>query len=173
MDILYNVDEKYLQAVEELNYGELPNALHYFNAIVSTDPEHARAHFQLGWLYYYKFKDYQTAGYYFKKCIVLDPLFPDTYVHYLRLLITLNMHQTISQTADKALVTPGVCEACVYEQLGNYEEKRQNLAAAKQHYQKAALAATDKNEHKDLQDDIKRISAKQTANKQMVYAYHE
>jgi len=27
MDILYTVEEKYLQAVEELNYGELPKAL--------------------------------------------------------------------------------------------------------------------------------------------------
>lgn len=33
MDILYTVDEKYLQAVEELYYGELPKALHFFTRL--------------------------------------------------------------------------------------------------------------------------------------------
>ena len=69
MDILYTVEEKYLQATEELNYGELPKALHLFNEIINADPEYARAYYQLGCFYHYQFKNYQTAGYYYKKCI--------------------------------------------------------------------------------------------------------
>jgi len=168
MDFLYNADEKYLQALEELRYGELPKALYYFNAIVDADPANARACFQLGWLYFYKFKNYQTAGYYFKQCLEIDPLFPDAYVHYLKLLITLNMHKTINATAEKALSIPGVCEACIYEQLGNYHEKLQEFKEAKQYYQKAELAATDKDEHNSLGDDIKRVLAKQKTKKKLL-----
>lgn len=173
MDILYTADEKYLQALEELRYGELSKALHYFNAIVDSDPANARAHFQLGWLYFYKFKNYQTAGYYFKQCLELEPAFPDTYVHYIKLLITLNMHNTISQTAEKALLVPGVCEACIYEQLGNYEEKRRNLDAAKQYYKDAAQAATDNDEHDNLRDDIKRVAKKLKAKKKTTVTHQE
>ena len=173
MDILYNVDERYLQAVEELKYGELPKALHYFNAIVETEPDHARAYYQLGCFYFYQFKNYQTAGFYFKKCIDLEPQFPDVYIHYLKLLITLKMHKAISATADKALSISGVCEACIYELLGNYAEKNQDLAAAKAHYQKAVLASTDQKDHTDLQDHIKRVATKQNAKMKIVYALQD
>ena len=69
MDILYTVEEKYLQAVEELNYGELPKALHLFHEIVNAEPAYARAYYQLGSIYHYHFKNFQSAGYYYKKCI--------------------------------------------------------------------------------------------------------
>lgn len=89
MEFLYTMDEKYLQAIEELYYGELPKAMHLFNEIVQADPEYARAHYQLGSCYFYQFKNYQTAGYYYKKCIELEPAFPDVYEHYLKLLMVL------------------------------------------------------------------------------------
>jgi tetratricopeptide (TPR) repeat protein len=173
MDILYNVDERYLQAVEELMYGDLPKALHYFSAIIDTDPDHARAHYHVGCCYYYHFKDYQTAGYYFKKCIELEPGFPDVYSVYLKLLITLKIHKAIYPTADKALLIPGVNEAEIFETLGNYAEKNQDLVKAKEHYQKAAAATTDQNHHRGIKDHIIRVADKQNAKRKVVYAYQD
>ncbi|GAB3931619.1 tetratricopeptide repeat protein [Mucilaginibacter myungsuensis] len=173
MDILYNVDELYLQALDELNYGETPKAMHYFNTIIGKDPDYARAYYQLGHLYFYEFKNYQTAGFYLKKCIELDPNFPDVYVHYLKLLITLKMQKSIQQTADKAITTPGVCHACIYEQLGAYAEQCLDLVTAEVHYQKAAALATDPDEADDLQKHIKRVSGKVKAKQKMVYSYND
>ncbi|MFP5079764.1 hypothetical protein [Pedobacter sp. JCM 36344] len=44
MEILYFVEVKYLQAVEELKYGRLSKALHYFNTILDIDAGYARAY---------------------------------------------------------------------------------------------------------------------------------
>lgn len=171
MDILYTVDERYLQAVEELNFGELPKALHYFNQILEIDPEYARAYYQIGNFYYYQFKDYQAAGYYLKKCITLNPLFPDVYVHYLKLLIALKMHQPIIGLAEKALHVPGVCQAEIYELLGNYAEQQGNFQEAEQRYQRALLATVEIQEDNSLSDHIKRVGLKIASKKKMIYSY--
>jgi tetratricopeptide (TPR) repeat protein len=171
MDILYTVEEKYLQAVEELHYGELPKALHMFHEIINSDAEYARAHYQLGCFYQYHFKNYQSAGYYYKKCIELEPQFPDVYVHYLKLIVTLKMHKLVHHVADKALLVHGVCKADIYECLGAYAEEQQNFVQAIVQYKKASLIVANQSEHSLFQDHIKRISDKQNANQNMVYAY--
>ena len=171
MDILYTVDEKYLQAIEELNYGELPKALHLFNEIINADPEYARAYYQLGCFYYYQFKNYQTAGYYFKKCIALEAEFPDVYAHYLDLLITLKMYQSVQPVAQKALAVPGVCKAEVYGRLGLNAEIQQDFVLAKEQYKLAVLAAASDIDHNLFKDHLKRVDDKLQTNKKMVYAY--
>ncbi|TDQ06229.1 tetratricopeptide repeat protein [Pedobacter metabolipauper] len=171
MEILYTVDEKYLQAVDELTFGELPKSLHLFNEIIDIDPNYARAHYQLGYCYFYEFKNYQTAGYHFKKCVDLDPVFPDSYVDYLKLLVTLKMDKAISTTAEKALLVPGVALGEVHELLGKYAEQQQDFVAAKEHFEKAILVTTDQTEYGTFQDHIKRISAKQNSKAKIMYTY--
>ncbi len=173
MDILYTVEEKYLQAIEELNYGELPKALHLFNEIINADPEYARAYYQLGCFYHYQFKDYQTAGYHYKKCIDLEPTFPDVYEHYLKLVVTLEMHKLINIIADKAIAVPGVSKASIHESLGLYEERQQRFVEAAVHYKKAALSTASQSDHNLFNDHLKRITDKQKSSQQMVYAYQE
>lgn len=173
MEILYTVDEKYLQAIEELSVGELPKALHLFNEIIDTDPNYARAHYQLGYCYFYEFKNYQTAGYHFKKCIDLDPAFPDNYIDYLKLLVILKMHKTISLTAEKAFLIPGVPVIELYELLGNYAEQQQDFTAAKGQYEKAMLVTTSQAEYESFEGHIKRVSAKQKSKEKVTYIYKE
>lgn len=173
MDILYTIEEKYLQAIEELYYGELPKALHYFNEIINIDPDYARAHYQLGSCYQYQFKNFQTAGYHYKKCIELEPEFPDVYEHYLKLAVTLQMHTLIRKIAEKALLIPGVNKALIYEGLGLYEEQQYHLEAAKEHYKKAAEIAVSPPDLSQFTDHLKRIKEKQTANQKMQYTYQE
>lgn len=171
MEFLYTMDEKYLQAIEELYYGELPKAMHLFNEIVQADPEYARAYYQLGSCYYYQFKNYQTAGYYYKKCIQLEPSFPDVYEHYLKLLIVLKMQKSIEQIEQQALATPGVRQDQIYKHLGLYAEEQQNYAKARTYFQKTASVAPTSEVHSEAKEHLDRIAAKQKAKQQMVYAY--
>ncbi|MHA4896864.1 tetratricopeptide repeat protein [Pedobacter sp. PWIIR3] len=173
MDILYTVEEKYLQAVEELNYGELPKALRLFNEIIHSEPNYARAYYQLGSLYYSHFKDYQTAGYHFKKCIEMDEMFPEVYEHYLRLLITLKMHKSVKQIADKALSIPGVCKADIYQSLGLYAEELQDFSSAKENYRLALFAATCQTDHTAYEEHIKRVINKQQTMDRVRYTFQE
>lgn len=169
MDIYTTVEEKYLQAVEELNWGELPKALQYFNELIAFDPDYARGYFQLGDLYQYHFKDFKTAGYYYKRCIELDADFPEVYEPYLKLVITLKMHKLVKQVADKALRIAGVCEAHIYESLGLHAEQQQNFAEAANYFKKAELFNAAQDEQSVLIEHQNRVKSKMNSAKAMIY----
>jgi Tfp pilus assembly protein PilF len=171
MDILYAVEEKYLQAMDELHYGETPKALHLLKEIIASDDTYARAYYSIGVIYHHHLKDFKAAGYYYQTSLALDEWFPDLYEDYLKLLVCLRLHKTIEQISARAMEVPGVRLTKIYETLGLYEEQRLNFDVAKQHYQKAALIAVADKEHGTLQDHLKRVSGKLKHNQKMVYAY--
>src|ERR1700744_4934667 len=108
MDTYHTIEEKYLQAIDELNYGDSPKALQILNEIVAHDPTYARAHYQLGLIHYYNIEDYNAAGYHLKTCTELEPNFPDVYYHYLKLIVFLNKSKLVASVAAQASKTPGV-----------------------------------------------------------------
>jgi tetratricopeptide (TPR) repeat protein len=160
MDTYYTIEEKYLQAVDELNYGETPKALNLLNELIANDPLYGRAHFQLGKIYYYDFKDYQTAGYHFKTCMELDPLFPDNYFHYLSLVIFLRMEKQVNAVAAESLKVPGVDASSIYELLGLYAEKNKEWNKASEAYRKAFMEATIKEQLESTEQSIARVKLK-------------
>jgi len=161
MDIYYTIDEKYLQAVEEYQYGETPKSLQLLNEIITAEPLYARAYYQLGLIYYYQLKDYQQAGYCFKTCAELEPSFPDVYVHYLKLLAFLNMEKVLQAASAKALQTPGVDQCNVYLLLGKHAEKTRQLNTARIYYEQAYAVATRKAAMEYIEESLERLDAKQ------------
>jgi len=170
MDNYYTIEEKYLQAVDELAYGETPKGMRMLNEIIVNEPLYARAHFQLGKIYYYDIKDYQAAGYYFQTCAELEPLFPDVYIPYLELLVFLNMEKKAGDIVPKALSVPGVDASAVYKQLGLFNEKNKNWKAALQAYHDAFMEVTAKDEKSDIEDSIVRVQQK--LRRSTSYQYH-
>lgn len=160
METYYTIEEKYLQAVEELKYGDTPKSLQLLNEIVANDPLYARAHFQLGKIYYYDLNDYQTAGFHFKTCNELEPNFPDVYFHYLHLLQFLHMDKQFETIRQKAVTVPGVNLASVYLIAGLLAERHKDWAAANSSYRNAFLEVTDKSQKEEIEDSIKRINQK-------------
>lgn len=170
MDTYYTIEEKYLQAVDEINYGENPKGLKLLNEIINNDPLHARAHYQLGKIYYYEIKDYQAAGYHFKTCAELEPTFPDVYFHYLHLIVFLNMEKKINEVAAKALTIPGVGAASIYNLLGLFAEKNKNWTNAMQAYRNAFIEVFDKKQQEDIENSIYRV--KQKMQQSNTYQYY-
>ncbi len=160
MNTYYTIDEKYLQAVDKLSYGRTPKALQLFNEIVSNDPLYAKAHYQLGKIYYYDLEDYQAAGYHFKICMELEPGFPGNYYHYLNLAVFLNMQKLVKAIAEKALDVPGVDVADIYELLGLSAEKNKELEKALAAYNNAFDTVTNKTDKRKIEESIERINAK-------------
>lgn len=169
MDTYYTLEEKYLLAVEELKYGETPKSLQLLNEIISNDPLHARAHFQLGKIYYYDLNDYQTAGFHFKTSNELEPNFPDVYFHYLHLLQFLQMEKNFEAVKAKALTVPGVNLASIYLLSGLVAEHHKNWTAATAHYRNAFLEVTDKALKEEIEESLKRVSQK--VRKSQAYNY--
>ncbi|RFZ84852.1 hypothetical protein DYU05_04390 [Mucilaginibacter terrenus] len=165
MDTYYTIEEKYLQAVDELAYGETPKALHLLNRIVGDEPMYARAHHLLGKIYYYDLKDYQTAGYHFKTCMELEPSFPDNYIHYLSLVVFLQMDKQVDAVSARALTTPGVDTATVYEQLGLYAEKKKLWSKAKKAYRDGHMEALTKAQRDEFEEAFDRVKQKKKASK--------
>jgi tetratricopeptide (TPR) repeat protein len=170
MDTYYTIEEKYLQAVDELSFGETPKGLNLLNEIISNDPLYARAHYQLGIIYYYEIKDYQTAGYHFKTCMELEPSFPDNYTHYLDLLVFLNMEKQVATISIKALNTPGADAAGIYNLLGLFYEKNKQWIKALDAYQKAFMEVTENQEKTDIEQSLKRVRSKMQQTQ--AYTYH-
>jgi tetratricopeptide (TPR) repeat protein len=151
MDTYYTIEEKYLQAVEEVCYGESPKALNLLNTIIENDPFYARAHYQIGKLYYYELKDYKTAGYHFKTCIALESLFPDVYFHFLQLVVFMNMEIEVEQLILKALQVPGIDKASILELQALFFEKNKKWAKALETYHLAFFEATNKNQLENIE----------------------
>jgi len=160
MNTYYTIEEKYLQAIDKISYGKTPKALKLLNEIISNDPLYARAHHQLGMIYYYEIKDYQIAGYHFKTCMELEPSFPDNYTHYLDLLVFLNMEKLVNTISTKALNTQGVDAAGIYDLLGLFYEKNKQWTKALDAYQKAFMEVTENNEKVDIELSLKRVQSK-------------
>ncbi|NHA07247.1 hypothetical protein G7092_25840 [Mucilaginibacter sp. HC2] len=160
MNTYYTIEEKYLQAIDKISYGKTPKALKLLNEIISNDPLYARAHHQLGMIYYYEIKDYQTAGYHFKTCMELEPSFPDNYTHYLDLLVFLNMEKLVNTISTKALNTQGADTAGIYDLLGLFYEKNKQWTKAQEAYQKAFMEVTDNKEKADIEMSLNRVRSK-------------
>ncbi|HVW95087.1 MAG TPA: hypothetical protein VHA56_03880 [Mucilaginibacter sp.] len=160
MNTYYTIDEKYLRAVDKLSYGKTSRALQLLNEIVSNEPLYAKAHFQLGKIYFYDVQDCQAAGYHFKTCMELDASFPDNYHHYLRLVVFLNMEKLAEKVAAKALTVPGVHKADIYELLGLLDENNERFEQALAAYQQAFKAVTSKTHRLNLEAGISRVELK-------------
>jgi len=160
MDTYYTIEEKYLQAVEEVSYGESPKAFQLLKEIIENDPLYARAHFQLGKIYYYEIKDYQTAGYHFKTCMDLEPSFPDNYFHYLSLLIFLKMEKQVDLIIKKALSIAGVNAASIYDLQGLFFEKKKCFTQALTAYQNALNETTGKAQKEEIEESLDRVKEK-------------
>ena len=169
MGIYLTIEERYLKALDKLSYGRNPKALQLLNAIVAEDPFYARAHYQLGKLYYYEMNDYQAAGYHFKTCTELEPSFPDVYFHYLHLLVFLNMERHVVLVKDKALLVPGVCAACIYDLEGLFAEKKKDWPKAAEAYRHALMEATCKYEKDNIEQSIERVKTKKRLTKKYNY----
>ncbi|MGN6181787.1 MAG: tetratricopeptide repeat protein [Mucilaginibacter sp.] len=170
MDTYFTIEEKYLQAVDELSYGETPKGLRLLNEIINSDPTYARAHYQLGRIFFYDIKDYQAAGYHFQTCAELEPSFPDVYEPYLELLVFLKMERKAAEIAAKALAVAGVSASAVYKQLGLLHEMHRQWNLALQAYRDAFMEVTDKGEKHEIEDHITRV--RQKMQRGASYQYH-
>jgi tetratricopeptide (TPR) repeat protein len=170
MDTYFTLEEKYIQATEEMNYGEPAKALKLFNELLDIEPDYARTYFQLGKIYYYYIQDYQSAGYYFSRCTELEPKFPDVYIPYIQLLVSLNMTNRAKQVTAYALNVPGINAGTIYEQLGLLAEKNLRLEESLENYNKGLLMSICKDETESIGDAIKRVKNKILTKGK--YAYH-
>jgi tetratricopeptide (TPR) repeat protein len=169
MDIYHTIEEQYLQTIDELSFGETTKALQILNDIIGREPGYARAHYQLGMIFYYEIKDYQTAGYHFRLCTQFEPAFPNVYYHFMHLLVFLNRTAQIGLLKEKALETPGVEFSAIYYLMGLHAEKNKNWIESQNFYHKGLMVCTSKSEKDDIMEGIERVGYKQQQSQKYHY----
>ncbi|WP_207534820.1 tetratricopeptide repeat protein [Desertivirga arenae] len=170
MDIYCTPEERYIQALEELRYGETAKSLQLFNQLLLAESSYARAYYQLGIIHYHYIKDYQAAGYYFEQCIALESNFPDAYQEFIKLLVFLNMPKKAKQIIADALVVRGIDKAFIFEQLGLLEEKNQQWKHALEAFAKAFMYALKKEKADELKETMERVKDKISGTAKFVYS---
>jgi tetratricopeptide (TPR) repeat protein len=163
MNIYYTIDERYLKAIEKLNYGNIPKAKLLLEEILEEEPGYGKAHFHLGCIYYEYLVEYPLAVKHMELALQFEPEFPDVYHRYLWMLNELGCHEKLVSLAQKALHVRGICKACVYLELGNSHEKNRNWALALESYQEAYLQALSEYDLNRSKNGAERVTEKRRA----------
>ncbi|WP_129716077.1 hypothetical protein [Pedobacter sp. SYP-B3415] len=173
MDTLLSVEEKYLQVLEEIWYGEVPKAFRLLNEILAAEPDYARAHFQMGVLQHEHFRDLRTAGYHYQQCVALDPQFPDVYLPYLKLSTEMDMPKLAQSLGEQALKVPGTNRFMICRHMARTAEQKRQYGDAKQLMKEALRYAQEPDQEKEVLDQLKALNTKMKGSAPFIYRLEE
>jgi tetratricopeptide (TPR) repeat protein len=159
-NIYYTIDEKYLKAVQKMDFGNNSKAKLLLEEILEDEPAYGKAHYRLACIYYFELQEYDRAIYHFDLTMRFTPSFPLLYVHYLQLLNFLDRHEQLKSLAVKALQVEGVCKSCVMSELGLSYEKQQSFKKAGKYFREAWLHAASGCDKEDIESHIERVNKK-------------
>src|SRR5689334_16522217 len=133
----YLAEQYFMEAMELMSDWKFAEAKEKLEEIVDMEPGYGRAHFRLGWLYYFKFYDYERANYHLRLAIKFSPEFPVSYYTYAFLLNEINHLGAMKTHAARALAVRGVDASIIYNELAKTFELNGNYAEAICNYRNA------------------------------------
>ncbi|HNR21073.1 MAG TPA: hypothetical protein PKN75_02315 [Bacteroidia bacterium] len=156
----YLAEQYFIEATELINCWSFADAKKKLEEIIEVEPGYGRAHYQLGWLYFYKFRDYETANYHLRLAIKLSPEFPTTYYTYAYLLNEINHPVALQKHAAKALTVRGIDTPVIYNELAKSFELNGNYSEAICHYRKALKFTLCHEQIGEIEKHIERVKMK-------------
>ncbi len=124
-----NITETYyLKALNHYPHN-LEDCIENLNYALSYDAEYAPALCLMGRLYTQEIKNFNVAGDFFDRALAADFTYSETYIHYAKLLLTLEKPDELSKLLEQAFKVPGIDKSDLYhtkaiamEQKGKFEE---------------------------------------------------
>jgi tetratricopeptide (TPR) repeat protein len=168
-ELFYTIDEKYLCAADEICCTNFAKAKIMLEQILDEEPAYAKAHYQLGRIYYYELGEYTKAQAHFEMAIGFSPDLSWTYQTYLELLVHLGKKEQALLLAERALKVNGTCSACISNCTGMLHEKSADLKEAIQYYKKALYHATSSCCENDFTSNLQRAERKLKSQKNYLY----
>ncbi len=126
----------YLKALNNYPYT-LDECIENLNYALSYDSEYAPALCLMGRIYTQEIKDFTLAEEFFNKALAADFTYSETYIHFSKLLLSLERQEELSKLLEQAFKIPGIDKSGLYhtkaissEQQGKFEETHElfNLA---------------------------------------------
>ena len=127
----------FMEAKELIADWKFAEAKTKLEEIVEMEPGYGRAHFQLGWIYFFKLADFERANRHLRLAIELSPEFPTSYYTYAYLLNEINHPGAMKTHAARALKVRGIDASVIYDELAKSCERNGNYSEAVENYRKA------------------------------------
>ena len=161
----YNTEQQFLEAREELEYGEISKAKNLFEELIQDDPQYGRAYNYLGWIYHKYFSDYDRAWELYEFAIRFAPKFPISYLNHAQLLYEMEKFEELNYLLDRAIKVPGVTKSIILKYYGKLYEHNDNYELAIEYYEKGMKASTEEEDLMLFEESISRCSSKLNAGK--------
>ncbi len=159
------IEEYYLEALDNLEYGGIVEAKRLFEKIVWEQPEYGRAYNYLGWIYHRYFFDFAQAEEMYNLALKYAPRFPVTYINYMSLLTETDKWEHLKYLLDKADKVTGVKKSVIYFHYGRLYEQNENYEVALEYYADGKQATIEEFELEQFEECIERCQNKQLSNK--------
>ena len=156
----YLAEQYFIEASELTGDGKYAEAKKKLEDLLEMEPGYGRAHFSLGWLYFYVFQDFEAANTHYRLAIQYAPAFPTTYYYYAYLLNEINHPVAMKIHAAKALAVRGVDASIIYAELAKSFELNGNYAEATSQYLNAQKYSLCNDRIEEIQKSLERIRAK-------------
>lgn len=156
---LTSADIYLLKAIDSFHF-EIDQAVESLSIAYGYDEEHAGVLCLYGRLYSEYLHQYDEAERYFEMALFYDPMYVQTYQHYIRLLIFLEKLEKAKLMITKAMACPGSNKPLLIYQRGIIAESTGDFDAAMEQMQIAASKAINNDLHDFITNEIKRVKSK-------------
>ncbi len=149
-----------LQALDYYPY-DLERVAEALGYALGYDEEHAGIHCLYGRIYAEQLHQYDQAKHHYELAIMYDANYIESYDHYIRLLLRLNMLDRAAELIQKAIKISGVSEIMMNYYSAIIYEKKGAVAEALELMQITRQACCTHTEVEFIQNEIKRIRSKE------------
>jgi len=167
----YLAEQYFIEAMELIDDWKFAEAKKKLEEIIEMEPGYGRAHFRLGWIFFYKFRDFERANYHLRLAIKLNPEFPVSYYTYAYLLNEINHPVALKIHATKALAVRGIEAYIIYLELAKSFELNGNYAEAIINYKLALKYSLCNTKVSEIEKSLERVKAKMKSFKDENYIY--
>lgn len=123
-------------------------------------PEYGRAYNHLGFIYEMKYRDFEKAEAYYRKCLALSPEYTAVYLNYAALLSNQRRTDELEELLNRALKCPGINIARIHKEFGILHELRAEYDASTEAYKRAIAFSFVQTEIDALMLSVDRVRQK-------------
>jgi len=129
-------------------------------SLLEDEPDFAKAHNLLGWLYMYHLNNELLAEKHFEWSVRFDPEYKPAYLHLVELYLRNENYQALEKLIEKATHVKGLSRAYLYLHKGLIEEMKLNFSTAIKNYKTALFHSMDTYEIDEIKNHLKRCRIK-------------
>lgn len=158
---MYNdVENLFYEADNLISQEKIIEAKDLLLEILENDPDYAKAHNHLGWIYHYKMVDFSKAERHYKLALKYSKDYHAPYGNYAYFLLDTNAYEDMLSFGREALKKKFVDKGTIYNQMAKSYELTGNLLMAHDNYKKAKFYSTAAGYIEEINASLFRVKEK-------------